>query len=216
MPITYDLYLNRNPRGTPCPECRRYIGHKYLPRQRPHLPRHQHCYCYYQRIIIQDPQTDPQPDPQPAPKPPPKKKKKKPKKKPPKKIPHPQAAKMFGAPFPMVAPYVQPSKAMVATLLKHLDPDLAVLGALQREAPPHRREEIYLARFILGQTYARWDRDYLPLAGRLLDAPLRLSDRGDQALSSAGVKIDDVGSIIAAREGMVVQVGKRRFVRIGE
>jgi tyrosyl-tRNA synthetase len=31
-----------------------------------------------------------------------------------------------------------------------------------------------------------------------------------------GYKIDDVGSTIAVREDMVVQVGKRRFVRIGE
>jgi len=31
-----------------------------------------------------------------------------------------------------------------------------------------------------------------------------------------GVRIDDVGSIIAVREGVVVQVGKRRFVKIGE
>ncbi|MCP4542443.1 MAG: SUMF1/EgtB/PvdO family nonheme iron enzyme [Chloroflexi bacterium] len=87
--------------------------------------------------------------------------------------------------------------------------DLTALGAIQREAAPRRREEIYLARFILSQTYARWDRDYLPLAGRLLDTPLRLSDRGDQALSSAGVRIDDVRQALTG-------FAKTRLVILGE
>jgi formylglycine-generating enzyme required for sulfatase activity len=89
--------------------------------------------------------------------------------------------------------------------------DMDLLGALQRARADDARcrEEIYLARFILGETYARWDRYYLPLAGRLLDAPLRLADRGDPSFSAAGLALPDV------REALT-RFGKTRLVILGE
>ena len=86
--------------------------------------------------------------------------------------------------------------------------DLSVLGALQKQAHPRRREEIYLARFVLNATYARWARDYLPLAG-ILSPALRLSDRGDQGLSSAGVTLKDVRQALT-------DFDKTRLVILGE
>lgn len=74
--------------------------------------------------------------------------------------------------------------------------DLDHLGRLQTGAGPTRREEIYLARFIVGETYTRWERLYLPLAGFLLEPTLRLSDREDQGLSQAGIKVDDIRQAI--------------------
>ena len=54
MPQVLYVYLNSNPRGTVCPECARHIGQVYGERDRPFLPRHEHCYCYYERIVIAD------------------------------------------------------------------------------------------------------------------------------------------------------------------
>ncbi len=91
------------------------------------------------------------------------------------------------------------------------------LGRLQSgSADPARREEIYLACFILNQMYARWEREYLPLAGFLRTEPrlrmepsLRLSDREDQGLSQAGIKVDDIRQAIT-------QHAKTRLVILGE
>jgi formylglycine-generating enzyme required for sulfatase activity len=89
--------------------------------------------------------------------------------------------------------------------------DMCLLGALQRarQDDPRGREEIYLTRFVLGETYARWGRKYLPLAGRLLDAPLRLSDRADQSISSAGQPLEDVRQALT-------KFNKTRLVILGE
>ncbi|MBM3131291.1 MAG: hypothetical protein FJ009_22040, partial [Chloroflexi bacterium] len=86
--------------------------------------------------------------------------------------------------------------------------DMSALGQLQRTDDPRRREEIYLARFVLTETYARWDRDYLPLAG-LLTPAMRLSDRGDQGLSAAGVALKDVRQALT-------DFHKERLVILGE
>lgn len=86
--------------------------------------------------------------------------------------------------------------------------DMSALGWLQRAGEPRRREEIYLARFILSETYARWDRNYLPLAGILTPA-MRLSDNRDQGISSAGVSLKDV------REA-ITEFHKTRLVILGE
>jgi formylglycine-generating enzyme required for sulfatase activity len=53
------------------------------------------------------------------------------------------------------------------------------LSTLPRD--PLHREHIYLMRFTLGETYARWDQDYLGLAGILLETSLRSSGRADKA-----------------------------------
>jgi hypothetical protein len=89
--------------------------------------------------------------------------------------------------------------------------DMSLLGALQRakQNDPRCREEIYLTRYILGETYARWDRTYLPLAGRLLEAPLRLSDRNDQGISAAGLPLQDVRQALT-------QFNKTRLAILGE
>ena len=69
MPLYQYLYLNRNPNGTTCPECRRRIGRLYAAWERPFLPRHQHCYCYYQRVPVEEPKPAPPVD-RPVPEPP--------------------------------------------------------------------------------------------------------------------------------------------------
>lgn len=86
--------------------------------------------------------------------------------------------------------------------------DLGALGLLQRTPDPRRREEIYLARFVLSETYARWDRNYLPLAGILTPA-MRLSDRSDQGISPAGISLKDVREAITEHH-------KTRLVILGE
>jgi formylglycine-generating enzyme required for sulfatase activity len=91
----------------------------------------------------------------------------------------------------------------------HLTPaDLGLFGALQQGADPGRREQIYLTRFVLQQTYAQWARGYLPLRG-ILHPAMRLSDRGDQGLSQAGVSVDDVRDVLTALD-------KTRLVILGE
>ncbi len=88
--------------------------------------------------------------------------------------------------------------------------DMNLLGALQHSQQDARgREEIYLTRFILGETYTQWDRTYLPLAGRLLEAPLRLSDQSDQGISAAGVALRDVRQALT-------QLNKTKLVILGE
>jgi formylglycine-generating enzyme required for sulfatase activity len=92
--------------------------------------------------------------------------------------------------------------------------DLALFGKLQSGAAPARREEIYLTHFILGETYAPWERRYLPLAGYLhtnptLNPSMRLRDRADQGLSQAGIKVDDIRQAITQHK-------KTRLVILGE
>ncbi len=87
--------------------------------------------------------------------------------------------------------------------------DLSALHALGRAADPARREELYLTRFILGETYARWDRYYLPLAGQLLEAPIRLNDRADPGIGAGGLALKDVREAIQG-------YGKTRLVILGE
>jgi formylglycine-generating enzyme required for sulfatase activity len=84
------------------------------------------------------------------------------------------------------------------------------LGLLQRGAEPQRREEIYLVRFTLDRLYARWERMYLPLSGRLLLEPtLRMTDAADQGISPAGLPLSDL------REAITVH-NKTRLVILGE
>jgi formylglycine-generating enzyme required for sulfatase activity len=91
----------------------------------------------------------------------------------------------------------------------HLTPaDLGLFGALQQGADPGRREQIYLTRFVLQQTYAQWARGYLPLRG-ILHPAMRLSDRGDQGISQAGVALDDVRDALT-------DLDKTRLVILGE
>ncbi len=49
--------------------------------------------------------------------------------------PPPVALKLYGTPFPLVSPYPQTAKAVLGSVLSHLDPDLAVLGDFN--APVH-------------------------------------------------------------------------------
>ena len=42
-----------------CPECKRRIGQLYSYRDRPYLPRHANCYCYYQRVQVDVPLPSP-------------------------------------------------------------------------------------------------------------------------------------------------------------
>ncbi len=88
--------------------------------------------------------------------------------------------------------------------------DLDALGGLQRSASiqPVGREQVYLVRAII-ERYARWERDYLPLAGHLLEAPLRLSDRADRDISAAGLPLNDL------REALT-KFKKTRTVLLGE
>jgi formylglycine-generating enzyme required for sulfatase activity len=95
--------------------------------------------------------------------------------------------------------------------------DLPLLRALSATTP-QRREEIYLTELILKETHARWSRLYLPLAGRLaapqmpsdaLEAKMRLSDRADQGMSAAGIRLDDVRDALT-------KFDKPRFVILGE
>jgi hypothetical protein len=72
---------------------------------------------------------------------PPEPKKAKPKKKPKKGkpktkvLPPPVAMQVLGAPFPMAGPTLQSPQGLVASVLSHLDPDMAVLGDFN--APVH-------------------------------------------------------------------------------
>jgi hypothetical protein len=67
------LYSNRNPHGTPCQECAQYIGWIFPYSPRPSLPRHAHCYCYYQWTKLDPtwPGTEPNEPPAPPGPPPP-------------------------------------------------------------------------------------------------------------------------------------------------
>ena len=87
---------------------------------------------------------------------------------------------------------------------------ISQLGQLQREADTTaQREQIYLTRFVLDQTYARWERLYVPLAGTFnLQPTLRLSDRADQGLSAAGVQLPDIRQALTEYE-------KTRLVILG-
>lgn len=54
------IYKNRNPRGTICPECRRWLDHAFDEGfWRPRLPRHAGCYCFYQQVYVNRPDTPP-------------------------------------------------------------------------------------------------------------------------------------------------------------
>ena len=87
---------------------------------------------------------------------------------------------------------------------------ISQLGQLQRAANLERREEIYLARFILDQTYAQWERLYVPLAGTFNMRPaMRLSDKSDQGLSAAGVQLGDIRQALTEFE-------KSRLVILGD
>ena len=44
------VYRNRNPYKRPCKECRQWIGHTFKFSTQPRLPRHPHCYCYYEIV----------------------------------------------------------------------------------------------------------------------------------------------------------------------
>jgi len=88
--------------------------------------------------------------------------------------------------------------------------DVGLFAKLQAQADPLRREEIYLTRLILDETYARWEKLYLPLSGFLQFEPsMRLTDRADQGLSAAGVKLDDLREAIH-------EYKKTRFVILGD
>ena len=88
--------------------------------------------------------------------------------------------------------------------------EVGAFAKLLENADPRRREEIYLARFILDETYARWEKYYLPLSGTIQFEPsMRLTDRSDQGLSSAGVALSDIRQAIREH-------GKTRFVILGE
>ena len=45
------IYANRNPRS-PCPICRPYVGTVWQLGCQPRVPRHGHCYCYYQEVWV--------------------------------------------------------------------------------------------------------------------------------------------------------------------
>lgn len=88
--------------------------------------------------------------------------------------------------------------------------DVGLFAKLQTDGSAARREEIYLTRFILDETYARWEKLYLPLAGSMQFEPsMRLSDRSDQGLSAAGVPLGDIRDAIH-------EYKKTRFVILGD
>jgi formylglycine-generating enzyme required for sulfatase activity len=88
--------------------------------------------------------------------------------------------------------------------------DVGLFAKLQTDGSAARREEIYLTRFILDETYARWEKLYLPLTGSMQFEPsMRLSDRSDQGLSAAGVPLGDVRDAIR-------EYKKTRFVILGD
>lgn len=86
--------------------------------------------------------------------------------------------------------------------------DVSALPSLAAHGDPRRREEIYLTRFILGRSYARWERDYLPLAGQLQPA-LRYHNRNDPNVGAGGLPLDDVRDAIHRHR-------HERFVILGE
>jgi hypothetical protein len=55
MPEYGYLYLNDNPRG-PCVECRPDVGLVFAEHERPAVPRHEGCYCYYERVPADSPE----------------------------------------------------------------------------------------------------------------------------------------------------------------
>lgn len=87
--------------------------------------------------------------------------------------------------------------------------DVGLFAKLQANADPARREEIYLARFILDETYVRWEKLYLPLAGFIQPPSMRISDRSDPGMSGAGESLDDIREAITKHK-------KTRFVILGE
>jgi len=90
--------------------------------------------------------------------------------------------------------------------------DLDRFNALKVGAESRRLEEIYLARFILNLTYARWDREYVPLAGSLTAATapvMRLHHSTDPVIGQAGLALQDI------REA-IMQHAKSRLVILGD
>ena len=57
MPYIY-TFCNRNPHGTTCARCAALIGNQYTADNRPQLPIHYGCYCYYQRHWVPDEPTE--------------------------------------------------------------------------------------------------------------------------------------------------------------
>jgi len=86
--------------------------------------------------------------------------------------------------------------------------DVSALRTLAVHGDARRKEEVYLTRFILGQNYARWERDYLPLAGHLQPA-LRYHNRNDPSLGAGGLPLDDVRDAIHRHR-------QERFIILGE
>ncbi|MBI5305492.1 MAG: SUMF1/EgtB/PvdO family nonheme iron enzyme [Chloroflexi bacterium] len=95
--------------------------------------------------------------------------------------------------------------------------DLPLLRALSA-GDSHRREEIYLTEMILDKTHARWDRLYLPLAGRLgpaqmpsdvFETKMRFADSADPGISAAGIPLTDVRDALT-------ELNKPRLVILGE
>lgn len=86
-------------------------------------------------------------------------------------------------------------------------------SAHQFRPQPSQREQVYLARFILDRYYNRWEKEYLPLAGRLSDprpiTSLRLRDAEDQSLSSAGEMIEDISEVLT-------KYHKTRIILLGD
>ncbi|MGQ0602952.1 MAG: SUMF1/EgtB/PvdO family nonheme iron enzyme [Anaerolineales bacterium] len=82
--------------------------------------------------------------------------------------------------------------------------ELEALRSLAVDGNARRKEEIYLTWFILGNTYARWEREYLPLA-----SSLRYYNLSDASISQAGLPLDDVRDAIR-------QYHTERLVILGE
>jgi formylglycine-generating enzyme required for sulfatase activity len=90
----------------------------------------------------------------------------------------------------------------------------ADLDRFTRSAPTSGAspEEIYLARFILNTTYARWEREYVPLAGSLTAATapvMRLRHAADPGIGQAGLPLHDI------REALTLHA-KSRLVILGD
>ncbi|MBI4675712.1 MAG: SUMF1/EgtB/PvdO family nonheme iron enzyme [Chloroflexi bacterium] len=96
------------------------------------------------------------------------------------------------------------------TTLRVTRQEVALLGGALGQIHADHRQAIYLIRrFLLDDTYLRWDQRYVRLRGSLPEPQLRMSDTNDPGISAAGIIVEDVRDAITKHD-------KTRAVILGE